>query len=260
MAACVAADGVRDGVVTDPRSCGWDPGALQCKAGDSGDECLTGPQVDALRKAYSTIRSRDGVVGNYALTRGGEAGWNPFVQTLPTGRLDSSNGALGALTVYMFGRDDYDTAHYDPAKDQAAVHRTPFAKEYEATQADLAPYLKRGGKLLLWHGFDDPGPSPYATIDYYERAKQKNGADSAIRLFLAPGVYHCRGGPGADDFDLISALDQWVEKGMAPAIIPAKNARTGAERPLCPWPALPYYKGGDSKQLTSFDCRGPAGP
>jgi len=99
-----------------------------------------------------------------------------------------------------------------------------------------------------------------ATIDYYQRAKQANGADSAISLYVAPGVYHCRGGPGADEFDLISALDAWVEKGTAPAFIPAKNSRSGEERPLCAWPTLPYYTGsGDPKKLASYACRGPAG-
>jgi feruloyl esterase len=258
VAACDAADGVKDGVITDQRVCGWDPAALQCKASDGGDHCLTATQVGTLRAAYADIRTAQGVVGNYALTRGGEGGWGRFIQSAPVGPPDASNGGLGDLTVYMFGRADYDLAAFDPLKDQAAVHRTAFAKEYEAAKTDLAPYLKRGGKLLLWHGFDDPGPSPFATIDYYQRAKQQNGAQSAIALYIAPGVYHCRGGPGADQFDLISALDNWVEKGEAPKSIPAKNDRTGDERPLCAWPALPYYKGtGDPKKLQSFECRGP---
>jgi feruloyl esterase len=260
VAACDAADGLKDGVVTDPRACGWDPGALACPAATSGDQCLTPTQVAALRSAYSDIKNKQGVVGNYGLTRGGEGGWARFVQSTPQGQPDPMTGGLGALTVYLFGREDYDLNAFDPLKDQAAVHRTAFAKEYEATQADLAPYLKRGGKLLLWHGFDDPGPSPFATIDYYQRAKKANGADSAISLFLAPGVYHCRGGPGADDFDGLSALDRWVEQGVAPAMIPARNSQSGAERPMCAWPALPYYKGsGDPKKLASFECRGPAG-
>jgi feruloyl esterase len=248
-------------VVTDPRSCGWDPGALQCKAGDSGEQCLTATQVSTLRAAYSDIRNAQGVVGNYGLTRGGEGGWARFIQATPQGPPDSSTGGLGDLTVYMFGREDYDLEAFDPLKDQAAVHRTPFAREYEATQADLAPYLKRGGKLLLWHGFDDPGPSPYATIDYYQKAMKANGKSAAISLFVAPGVYHCRGGPGADQFDLLAAMDRWVEQGEAPRMIPARNGETGDERPLCAWPALPYYNGsGDPKKLQSYSCRGPTNP
>jgi len=259
LASCDADDGLRDGIVTDPRACAWDPGELACKAGQSVDECLSLTQVQALRDAYTTVRDETGVVGNYGLTRGGESGWMPFVQSAPSGPANAATGNLGALTVYMFGRADYDTASFDPSKNQAALHSTPFAQEYEAAEAGLEPYLKRGGKLLLWHGFDDPGPSPFATIDYYERAKQANGADSAISLYVAPGVYHCHGGPGADDFDLIAALDGWFEQGRAPQSIPARNSQSGHERPLCAWPALPYYKGsGDPRKLDSFECRAPS--
>jgi feruloyl esterase len=259
LAACDAKDGLRDGVVTDPRACAWDPGVLACQAGQAADQCLSPTQVRALRDAYTTVRDGEGIVGNFGLTRGGESGWAPFVQSSPSGPADAATGNLAELTLYMFGRADYDTASFDPAKNQAALHSTPFAREYEAASVDLKPYLKRGGKLLLWHGFDDPGPSPFATIDYYERAKQANGADSAISLYVAPGVYHCRGGPGADDFDLIDALDGWVEQGKAPQTIPAHNSQTGDERPLCAWPALPYYRGsGDPKKLASFECRVPS--
>jgi feruloyl esterase len=259
LAACDENDGLRDGIVTDPRRCAWDPGTLACQAGQSAEMCLSPTQVQALRDAYATVRDEAGIVGNYGLTRGGEDGWAPFVQASPAGQPDAATGNLGELTLYMFGRADYDTAGFDPAKNQAALHSTPFAKEYEAAQAELGPYLKRGGKLLLWHGFDDPGPSPFATIDYYERAKQANGAAAAIVLYIAPGVYHCGFGPGADTFDLLAALDRWVEQGKAPPMIAAHNSRTGDERPLCAWPALPYYKGsGDPRKLASFECREPA--
>lgn len=255
VAACDSKDGIADGVVTDPRKCAWDPAAMQCKAGESGDSCLTPQQVAALRKAYVTIRDAGGVVGNYALTRGGEAGWNPFVPTVPEGARNAMNGDLGELVPYIFPQGNYDPAKFDPVKQQAAVHRTPFAAEYEASTADLAPFLARGGKLILWHGFDDPGPSPYATIDYYDAARKANGPQAGIQMYLAPGVYHCRGGPGADDFDLLTPLEQWVEKGTKPAVLTAKNRQRGIERPLCPWPTLPYYRSGDEKQASSFECR-----
>lgn len=256
LAACDASDGLKDGVVTDPRRCGWDPGGLQCKAGESGDSCLTPTQVGALRQVYTTIKDANGVVGNYALTRGGEAGWLPFVQATPTGTNNAATGILGELLPYIFGDAKYDIAKFEPLKDQAAVHKTPFAKEYEASNPQLTAFLKRGGKLLMWHGFDDPGPSPYATIDYYELAKTVNGKDSAVQLFIAPGVYHCGGGPGADKFDLIDAIDRWVEKKQAPQVIAATNSKTGAERPLCAYPALPYYTGsGDPNKASSFACR-----
>lgn len=259
LAACDAADGLGDGIVTDPRRCDWDPATLACPARQAGDECLSPAQVAALRSAYTTVRDADGIVGNWGLTRGGEAGWMPFVQSQPQGPPNAATGDLGELKVYMFGRADYDVAAFDPSQGQAALHATAFAREYEAAQADLGPYLRRGGKLLLWHGFDDPGPSPYATIDYFERARRANGATAAIRLFVVPGVYHCRGGPGPDEFDLIDTMDAWVESGRAPQSIAARNSQSGAERPLCAWPALPYYTGsGDPNALASFECRAPA--
>jgi feruloyl esterase len=255
LAACDAKDGLADGVVTDPRKCGWDPAQMQCPAGKAGEDCLTPAQVTALRKAYTTLRDANGVVGNYALTRGGEAGWNPFVPTVPEGQRTALNGDLGELVPYIFPQGGYDPASFDPVRQQGAVHRTPFAAEYEASDPDLSAFLGRGGKLLLWHGFDDPGPSAYATIDYYEAARRANGPGAAIQLYVAPGVYHCRGGPGADDYDPLAALEQWVEKGTKPGVLTARNVQRGFERPLCPYPQLPYYRGGDDRLAGSFGCR-----
>jgi feruloyl esterase len=111
--------------------------------------------------------------------------------------------------------------------------------------------------LLLWHGTDDPGPSPWATVDYYEAARREarneEHFDSAVRLYLAPGVQHCGGGPGADDFDLLSSLDAWVSSGTPPKIVASNRARHFT-RPLCPWPTLPHFHGGDANDAASFTC------
>ena len=253
LSACDAADGLKDGVVTDPRHCGWDPKSLQCSSGAVDGSCLTPAQVEALNKAYRTVRTRAGIVGNYGLTRGGEAGWNPFVPTIP-GPRTVLNGDLGDLIPLMFGKSGFDPAKFDIEKQQAAIHRTPFAAEYEASSTDLSKFFKRGGKLLLWHGFDDPGPSPFATIDYYERAVKANGG-SQLRLFVVPGVYHCGNGPGADTFDPLTAMEQWVEKGAVPQTLVAKNGSAGFARPVCAWPKLPYYRSGDPASAESFVCR-----
>ena len=259
LSACDAADGLKDGVVTDPRRCKWSPKSLQCKSGVADGSCLTSAQVEALNKAYRTVRTSAGVVGNYGLTRGSEAGWNPFVPTIPTGPRYVLNGDLGNLIPLMFGRPAPGDAGFDPAKfdietQQAAIHRTPFAAEYEARSTDLSKFFKRGGKLLLWHGFDDPGPSPFATIDYYERAVKANGGTN-LRLFVVPGVGHCMGGPGADTFDPLTAMEQWVENGTAPQTLIAKNRSAGFERPVCAWPKLPRYRSGDPASAASFVCR-----
>jgi hypothetical protein len=253
LATCDAVDGLKDGVVTDPRRCNWNPKALQCKKDVVDSSCLTSPQVEALNEAYRTVRTRAGIVGNYGLTRGGEAGWNPFVSTIP-GPRHVLNGDLGELIPLMFGDSGFDPAKFDIEKQQAAIHRTPFAAEYEASSTDLSKFFKRGGKLLLWHGFDDPGPSPFATIDYYERAVKANG-ETRLRLFVVPGVYHCMNGPGADTFDPLTAMEKWVEQGTVPETMVAKNRSAGFERPVCAWPKLPYYRSGDPASAASFVCR-----
>jgi feruloyl esterase len=211
--------------------------------------------VLAVKRAYETVRTRDGTVGNYGLTRGGEAGWSRFIATTSQTPKNAMNGGLGDLIPYMFPGVAYDPATFDPEHDQKAVHQTPFAKEYEASNPDLGPFLKRGGKLLLWHGFDDPGPSPFATIDYYTAARKTRGADAGMELYIAPGVYHCGGGPGADVFDWLTPLQSWVENGTRPAGMTAHSSTQKMERPVCAFPKLPYYSAGDPALARSFACR-----
>ena len=201
LAACDAADGLADGVVTDPRRCNWDPAALACKAGQDPDSCLAPPQVVAVQ-ARLRNRAHTRWHGGQLWTDPGWRGGMEQVHRHVTSQTpkNAMNGGLGDLIPYMFPGVAYDPATFDPERDQRAVHQTPFAKEYEAANPDLGPFLKRGGKLLLWHGFDDPGPSPFATIDYYTAARKTRGADAGMELYIAPGVYHCGGGPGADKF------------------------------------------------------------
>jgi feruloyl esterase len=252
LAACDALDGLVDGVVTDPRRCDWDPAALQCGPGAKPGSCLVPAQVNALRQAYATVRTRSGVVGNYGLTRGSELAWNPFVRT-GMGEVNVLNGDLGNLIPLMFRDPAFDISKFDIQKDQEAVHKTAFAHEYEANSANLSRFFAHGGKLILWHGLNDPGPSPMATQDYYERLQARKGSDN-VRYYAAPGVNHCGEGPGADRFDMLTALEAWVEKGTAPGTLLARNAG-GAERPLCAWPKLPAYIGGDPNSAASFACR-----
>jgi feruloyl esterase len=252
LSACDAEDGLKDGVLTDPRRCSWEPKSLQCAAGDAAGTCLVPAQVEALDKAYRTVRTRAGIVGNYGLTRGSEVGWRPNLLT-GAGPRNTLNGDLTGLTELIFGSSAFDPAKFDIETQQAAVHQTPFAAEYEASSADLSKFVGRGGKLLVWHGLDDSGPSPFGTVDYYERAVKANGGDN-LRLFALPGVYHCAGGPGAHTFDPLTALEQWVESDIEPESMVATNS-SGLGRPVCAWPKLPYYESGDPAKATSFVCR-----
>lgn len=262
LRACDGDDGIRDGVLADPRTCRWDPLPIQCPPGPAAAQCLSPAQVAALRKAYSVVRPKKGGVSAYALTRGGEAGWSRLIATGP-GADSSNGGGLGDMRKTMFGDADFDLAAFDPEKHQAMVRSTPFAKAYEAADPDLSKFIKGGGKLVLWHGWDDPGPSPYATIDYFEAVQKTTGPRlgkqslaSSARFFLAPGVYHCGGGPGPDQFNLLGTLERWVEAGAAPDAILASKRDSPLSRPLCPYPTVARFKGeGDPNDPRNFACR-----
>lgn len=259
--ACDSLDGVKDGIIADPRACKWDPSAIQCKPGQAAsDACLTAEQAGALRRAYADVRGADGKIVVYGLSRGGEPGWGVFVALRPRPAQAGGAGADGnPLNAYIYGDAHYDEARFNPVTDTAKVHSSAFAKEYESDDPDIRAFLAKGGKLILWHGLSDPGPSPYATIAYYDQVKTLAGANSAVRLFVAPGVSHCGGGAGASSFDTLAAMDDWIATGKAPAVIPASNPQKGFTRPLCAWPALPFYKGeGDPNAAASFSCRSTA--
>jgi feruloyl esterase len=265
LAACDAQDGLKDGVITDPRTCTFDPGELQCHDGTASADCLSASQVTAVRAVYAGVQTSSGSVAAYPLSRGGEAGWSRFVVVAPAAAAKPGTGAPGAglagLRAALLGNPDFDLSTFNADRDVPKVRASAFARTYEAGNPDISAFVRSGGKLILWHGFDDPGPSPLGTIGYYENVQRTTGPKvtavaSSVRLFLAPGVYHCRGGPGADQFDMLGTLDQWVEKGQAPDMIHASRADGRFSRPLCPYPALPRYKGdGDPNDAANFLCR-----
>jgi feruloyl esterase len=263
LAACDAQDGLKDGIVTDPRACSFDPATLQCPQEAATPDCLTAPEVAAVRAVYAGLKTTDGRTASYPLSRGGEAGWARFVVLTPVndasaGIGDVGNG-LGGLRTALFGNPDYDLRAFDPERDLQKLRNSEFAGWYEAKDPNIAPFVAHGARLLLWHGFDDPGPSASGTIEYYESVRQTIGApglDASVRLFLLPGVYHCRGGPGADGFDSLAALDRWVDSGQAPDDVVATREDGKLSRPLCRYPTLPRYKGsGDPAAASSFECR-----
>ena len=258
--ACDGLDGLKDGIVTDPRVCRYDPAALQCKAGQSPPDCLTAKQVETVRKAYEGLKTANGRVVAWPLMRGGEMDWVGRSIGNPRAPL-GSNAALGSVGIQVI-------IYQDPKRDLLTmapdamlrdIDASPYTAGYEAKDPDIRRFAARGGKLLLYHGIYDPGPSMLSTIKYFEAAKSALGARAGqVQLFLVPGMYHCRGGPGVDQFDSLDALDKWVTTSMAPALIPASNQQSGIQRPLCPYPALPAYDGkGDPKALGSFACRAP---
>ena len=258
LAACDMKDGVADGILTDPRACTWDPGELECKAGAAAD-CLTKAQVETVRRVYSGVKTKSGKYAAMPLMRGGESDW--VARMIGTAQAPRGvNAILGAPFLAYIAKGDaaYDFMTFDPERDLAALE-AGLAAHVHQQNPDIARFVARGGKLLLWHGFNDPGPSPLSTIDYFEAVQKKVPASKeAVRLFLAPGVLHCGGGAGPDRFDTLTAMENWVEKGTAPATMLATKANSPVSRPLCPYPQLPRYKGaGDTNNAASYVCAAP---
>jgi feruloyl esterase len=259
LAACDEADGLKDGLINDPRQCHWDPGAIQC-TGAKTASCLSAPQVTALRAAYDGVRAPDGEWAMLPMNRGGEAGWAAFVGTAGDGQDATNGGGLAGLLPLIFGERPVTLAGLT-LDDVMAVRRSPFAQTYEAKDPDLRPFFRSGGKLLLWHGESDPGPSPVATTDYYQAVRARApAASSQARYFLYPGVGHCAGGPGADQVPLLAALESWDETGAAPDVLTGTKTDGSLTRPHCAWPNVARYRGtGDANSPASWQCVARAG-
>ena len=257
LAACDERDGVKDGIVNNPRACTFDPAVLACKEGDRAD-CLTGAQVESARSVWAAVKTKSGELVYPGRSPGFESGWRVPVPGAPLNPLFTD-------MPRFIGRQDanWDPMTFDLEKDLAlALKNAGFV---EANDANLAKFKARGGKLLLYHGWADPGPAPENTINYYDAVNKKLGGtqDDWMRLFLMPGVGHCGGGVGPDQADFLGALEQWREKGVAPPQINAsrpagRGASTPMSRPLCPFPQVARYKGsGSSNDAANFSCAAP---
>lgn len=277
-AACDKLDGVQDGILNDPRQCHFDPATIQCKAEDA-DSCLTAAQVAALKKLYAGVhdsQDKELFPGYVPGAEGGEGGWALWITGPAPGKSLMAAFAVGYWSNMVYEKRDWDYKTFQPESGlKIAEEKTGDA--LNAINADLGAFKARGGKLILYHGWDDPAISALNTINYYNSVIGKmgqRGADSFVRLYMAPGVQHCAGGPGADSYgevgdlnyedpshSLNGALEQWVEKGKTPGTIIAskfeKEARQHATmtRPLCPYPQAAKYKGsGDTNEAASFVC------
>ncbi|HXW56254.1 MAG TPA: tannase/feruloyl esterase family alpha/beta hydrolase [Candidatus Cybelea sp.] len=282
LAACDANDGIKDGILNDPRQCHFDPSTILCKGADS-DSCLTEAQVIALKKLYRGATDSKGKAIFPGFMPGGEegqGGW-PLWITGPV----PAKALLFAFDYGYFADMVYDDAGWDYKKanlDEAlATSDRKFANVLNSNDPNLKPFHARGGKLIVYHGWSDAAISPLNSINYYESVIQQMGkpdADSFLRLYMVPGMQHCAGGPGPDVFgenglsvsndpqhNMYVALEQWVEKGTAPpALIASKlegrgpDAKAKLSRPLCPYPQEARYKGsGDPNEASNFTCETP---
>jgi feruloyl esterase len=259
VAACDGNDGIKDNIVNDPRSCKFDPGVLACKAGDAED-CLTPGQVETARQIYLPVKTKSGSVVYPGRSPGVESG---YAARIPVpGK--PMNPLWSDMPRFVGHRDaNWDVMSFDLDRDLALTLKN--ASFVEASDPDLSKFKARGGKLLLWHGWADPGPAPENTINYYtQAAKAVGGApDDWMRLFLMPGVAHCGGGVGPDQADFLGAMERWREQGVAPGQITAsrntgRSGLTPMSRPLCPFPQVAKYKGtGSTDESGNFTCAAP---
>jgi feruloyl esterase len=280
LAACDKQDGLADGLISDPSQCDFHPETLRC-AGPDGPDCLTAAEVETVNAVHGDLKGPGGRV----LTRfpfgheDGASGWQAWVTgagqperrsdgTIAlTGRMPAGFSFQNGYLQYLaFENSDgkFDWRTFDVDRDGPRLQ--PFIDVFSPTNADLSKLRTRGAKLLMYHGWADPALSAFGTISYYEDVVKKAGgraqSDKFVELFMAPGMHHCMGqGPGPNRFDMLSALDGWVDKGVAPARVIASHASNGAvdrTRPLCPYPQTAHYNGaGSIDAAENFECARP---
>jgi feruloyl esterase len=265
VAACDARDGLKDGLVEDPRKCTFDPATLACGNSTNGSPCLTKEQVDAVKKVYDGAKNpRTGEQIFTGWPRGSEGfgdsaiqSWGQYITT------PKEASRIGVFRYFLFHDSNWKLSSLDYDRDLAyAEERIPHLA---AVDPDLSPFKKSGGKLIMYAGWMDPVVPPQDNVAYYEAvARKMGGYDKTrdfFRLFVAPGMGHCAGGPGPSQFDALGALEQWVEKGIAPDTLIASHSTAGKvdrTRPLCPYPQVARYKGaGSIDEAASFACVAP---
>jgi Tannase and feruloyl esterase len=270
-AQCDAKDGLKDGVIDDPRRCGFDPAKdlPRCAAGSDAPDCFTDAQVAVLGKVYGDIYSQGKrifpgwPVGGEIPGPNGQSAWIGQVV----------NGANGAgvwtrfsetfLQYMAFSQKDetYKLSRLDMDKDPPRI--TSAAQILNATDPDLSAFQRHGGKIVMYFGWADPQLNPMMGVEYYEKVKERMGPSTTdfFRLFMVPGMFHCGGGVGTSTFDVDTALVKWVESAAAPSQISASrivDSKVVRTRPLCSYPQVARYKGtGSVDEAANFSCVAP---
>jgi feruloyl esterase len=263
LEACDATDGLKDGLLNDPTLCHFDPKVIECKEGDA-PTCLTPPQVEAARRMYTAPKNpRNNQEIFPPVEPGSELGWSMLLAGP-----EPFSAATDQFRYVVFKDPNWDWRTLNFDSDVALADKIDD-DTINAIDPNLKPFLARGGKLLMYHGWADPGVAPLASVNYYKAALDTSvsigaGARPAdsIRLFMVPGMGHCGGGEGPNTFDMLSALEQWKEQGKTPARIVASHRTAGKvdrTRPLCPYPQVAKYKGsGSIDDEANFACESPA--
>jgi feruloyl esterase len=277
---CDGVDKVKDGVIENPLGCHFDPSVLLCKGAET-DECLTIHQLTSLKTIYGGLKNAKGQQLMPGLSPGGEGEPNTWAAWITGDQPQKSQMYLYGTQFFknmVYSDPNWKFQTFDVDREVKAADDR-MAGALNSTNPDLSAFEKRGGKLILYHGWIDAAIPAVNAIDYFDSVNKKMGAaktGSFVRLYMVPGMGHCGGGPGPSVFgqqgtpgpdtdrfhSVDAALEAWVEQGTAPAEIIATKYKTGdpksgvaRTRPLCPWPQTAKYKGtGSTDDAASFTC------
>ena len=258
LQACDKLDGVKDGILGDPLKCRFDPEVLRCPDADA-PSCLTAAQVEAARKIYTPAANPLTRQEFYpGLAPGSELGWATYGGPRPF----SIGNDYGRFVLFQNAAWDYRTLNF--ASDVALAYQTDSGTT-NALDPNLRAFFAHGGKLIQYHGWSDPQIPPMHSVNYYKSVLEAMGGTEQVqgsyRLFMAPGMQHCGGGPGPNQFNALGALERWRESGIAPDQMVAShvaNNRVDMTRPLCPYPQVAQYKAvGSTNDAANFVCKAP---
>jgi len=242
-------DTLKEGFLNNPRACRVDFSTLKCQAGKADNTCLTDAQMITVETYYGGVKNSKG-----ELIFSGQALGNPIGAQRP-----SANPAGGTFDLVRIAYNDKDFPWEKFDLDRDMKFLDEKIGYVDAVNPDMGKFKSSGGKLLMTHGWSDTGITPETTAWYYEQVLSKMGKNQSdwMRLFMAPGMGHCGGGPGVNTFDSIGALEKWVEKGQAPETMMGSGAN-GMTRPMCQYPQAAEYKGtGDLKDGNNWSCKAP---
>jgi feruloyl esterase len=265
---CDQLDGVADGLIENPQLCRFDPAKLQCKPGVSGSDCLDPGEVAVLRSIYQGPRVQGRQISS-GFPPGGEGvpgNWDAWI---------TSDKSIAASLGQEFFRwivyqdPSWTLSRFDLDKDYAAASAR-LASTIDSKDPDLRAFARRGGKLIIYHGWDDAAVPAGNSLNYYDGVRRALGSAAAdhVRLFMAPGMMHCAGGPGPSSFDMLSELDRWATGGPPPerviasrydnplAALTGEHGKALQTRPLCAWPKTAHSIGtGSTDAAENFVCR-----
>lgn len=270
-ALCDEKDGLKDGLIDDPRRCGFQPARdlPRCEAGGETARCFTEAQIGTLERIYGDLKSKGKryfpgwPVGAEVAGADGRSGWDQWIVRETNDKTIAAGMAESFFRYMAFPRKEeaIDSRNLDLDRDVPRlewIHRI-----LDATDPDLSAFRARSGKLLMYFGWADQSLNAQMGVDYYESVVERMGKDTTafFRLFMQPGVFHCGGGVGPSRFEPLLEVMKWVEEGKAPERIVAArvvNGKTVRTRPLCPYPQVARYVGkGSIDEAENFRCQLP---